>query len=371
MAQKSKTLPRTELLSRVGRLAQVAGVTVGEYVDGPERHVRYVDMHSGSGLDLRVLIDRGFDLGEMRIEGVPVAWRSPTGFRSPYLSHSEEESGAGLLRSFDGLLVTCGLDHIRGAATGPATHFGPRRDSVNYTMHGRISSSPAQLTGYGETWDGDSCTLWCEGLVRQAMLYGESLSLRRRVEMRLGESRVDIIDRVQNDGFRPCPHMLMYHVNFGYPLLDEGAELMLPYECPDTPQINASRARMAVQPVPTKASAPDELLDLHIPSAGVPPSSSMYSCGVINDRLHGGLAIELKYDSTTLPHLQVWRNLSEGIYVLALEPSTHMAKKRAELEQAGAITQLLPGEYVDYRIALEAHVGALAISALRNRNRGA
>ena len=128
---------------------------------------------------------------------------------------------------------------------------------------------------------------------------------------------------------------------------------------------------MAVQPVPTKASAPDELLDLHIPSAGVPPSSSMYSCGVINDRLHGGLAIELKYDSTTLPHLQVWRNLSEGIYVLALEPSTHMAKKRAELEQAGAITQLLPGEYVDYRIALEAHVGALAISALRNRNRGA
>lgn len=362
-------LPPNEVLRRVGQLCQVAGVSLGEYIDGPERHVRFIDMRSGSGLELRVLVDRGFDIGEMRIDGVPIAWRSPTGFRSPYLNHPEEESGAGLLRSFDGLLVTCGLDHIRGAATGPASHFGPRRESVNYTMHGRISSSPAQLTGYGESWQGDVCTLWCEGVVRQAMLYGESLSLLRRIEVRLGESRVAIIDRVVNNGFRPTPHMLMYHVNFGYPLLDEGAELLLPREYPAIPGAAATRARMAMQPGPALAPAADELLDMYIPPDRE-ASPNMYSCGVINDRLRGGLALEVTYDPATLPYLQVWRNLSEGIYVLALEPGTHPAKRRAELEQSGAIAHLQPGQAVDYRLTLEAHIGGGSIADMRKRYGG-
>jgi hypothetical protein len=163
--------------------------------------------------------------------------------------------------------------------------------------------------------------------------------------------------------------MLMYHVNFGYPLLDEGAELLLPREYPASPGAAATRARMAVQPGPAVAPAADELLDMYIPPDRE-ASPNMYSCGVINDRLRGGLALEVTYDPATLPYLQVWRNLSEGIYVLALEPGTHPAKRRAELEQSGAIAHLQPGQTVDYRLTLEAHIGGVSIAEMRKRYGG-
>ena len=94
-------------------------------------------------------------------------------------------------------------------------------------MHGRISQVPARLLGYGER-EGDACTLWAEGEVAQMAVFGENLVLTRRVEAALGDTTITVEDRVENRGFRPTPHMLLYHYNFGYPLLDDGAELLVP-----------------------------------------------------------------------------------------------------------------------------------------------
>ena len=55
--------------------------------------------------------------------------------------------------------------------------------------------------------------------------------VRARYETDLG-FRVagKITDRVVNHGFRPTPHMFFYHVNLGFPLLDEGARVLAPIE---------------------------------------------------------------------------------------------------------------------------------------------
>src|SRR6185312_4163754 len=40
------------------------------------------------------------------------------------------------------------------------------RKTVDSSLHGRIGMIPGKLLGYGERWDGDECTLWCEGVMQ-------------------------------------------------------------------------------------------------------------------------------------------------------------------------------------------------------------
>ena len=80
------------------------------------------------------------------------------------------------LRSMSGLLATAGLDHTLGPAEVDASEYNlqsPR--TIYHGLHGRIANTPAKLQGCGELWNGDRCTLWAEGLVRQAALFGENL----------------------------------------------------------------------------------------------------------------------------------------------------------------------------------------------------
>ena len=54
---------REELLARVGRLEQLAGIRLVEGGDGAERGVRMLRCWSGAGFDFEILVDRGFDVG--------------------------------------------------------------------------------------------------------------------------------------------------------------------------------------------------------------------------------------------------------------------------------------------------------------------
>src|SRR5439155_19266786 len=88
---------------------------------------------------------------------------------------------------------------------------------------------PGATLGYGEEWrSADACTLWAEGEVRQAAIFGEHLRLRRRVEAYLGCNTIRLVDTITNFGFDRTPHMLLYHVNLGWPLVDEGARFVAP-----------------------------------------------------------------------------------------------------------------------------------------------
>ncbi|PJI40316.1 aldose 1-epimerase family protein [Ferrovibrio sp.] len=352
-----QSFTRAELLRRIGRLEQVAGIVPGSYDDGPERAVRYLDLRSGGGLEARVMVDRGFDIGELRFNGVPLSWRSANGFRAPGLHVPEEEKGAGLLRSMDGMMVTCGLDHVRGAAEGPAGHFGPRRETAQYPLHGRISQTPARFLSQGENWDNDDCRFHCEGLVRQSMMYGETLELQRRIEMLLGSASLTITDRVRNAGHRPTPHMQLYHLNFGFPLLDAEATLLLP---PGRGPQTEARAAFLTQQLPS-AEAADEILEVD-PRPG---PDGRVSVTLVNPGLNGGLAVQVDYDAKALPALQIWRHLGPGMNVLAIEPATNRASRRAELDQSGHIRFLEPGEEIVYSLTLSIHAGAAALERLR------
>ncbi|MGP1397823.1 MAG: aldose 1-epimerase family protein [Inquilinaceae bacterium] len=353
------------LARRTGRLSQVAGTELVTMAEGPARGVRVLQADAGDGLTFRVAVDRGFDLVAADYRGVPIGWQSPVGVQNPALHPGALEGGLGFLRSFNGLLVTCGLDHFGGGETGPADHFGyPYRDTVYYPMHGRIGHQPAELLGHGLAWDGDRATVWCAGRVRQATVFGEVLELERRIEAEVGGAAIAITDVVTNRGFRPTPHMLLYHFNFGYPLLDEGAEFLAPVRqvawMSHDPRGQGVGYRHQAGPDPDFV----EQVYQHVP---VPGSDHLVPAALINPSLRGGMAALLEFDSRQLPALLEWQCLQAGLYVLGIEPITNHVAGRAAAERRGEMIRLEAGESRRYDLRLSVLDGADAIAGLRRR----
>ncbi len=317
-------------------LAQVTGVRLMTLSDGVERGVRMLEFRTGGGLRFTVLVDRAMDIGDCDYKGQAIGWQSPTGFRHPALHEYEGEDGLAWTRSFSGLMVTCGLDHILSPCEVPADNYGyPGRKFVRHSLHGRVSTIPARLLGHGELWIGDRCVLWAEGIVRQSAVFGEDLHLVRRIEADVGENAIRIVDRVINHGFRPTPHMYFYHFNVGYPLLDEGSRFIAPiknvvWAAHDGDAYRAQNVgyRTAVAP---QLKFGEQVWEHELSADGAGKART----AVVNDRLNFGLEIETHIDQ--LPCLYQWQHFQAGQYALGIEPSTHhvlgdlAARERGEM----------------------------------------
>ena len=350
---------RRELLRRVGRLDQLAGVRLVTLADGMARGVRVLEFRTGGGLELDVLVDRAFDVGRFDLGGVALAWHANPGIVGPWYSEPEEW---GWFRSWGGgMLVTCGLDHTLGPGEDSAEHFDQThvRTTQRFGLHGRVSNLPARLVGYGERWDGDDCVLWAEGEVLQSMVYGEHLQLRRRIEADLGGRQVRIHDIVENVGHTPVSHMLLYHCNAGFPLVDDGSRLLIPARATTTDYGVPIEGYRTLGPPVARAREACFEHDL------IPEPDGRVPAAIVNDRL--GLGLAQVFDHAQLPFLTVWRMLGEDHYGVALEPSTNRDAGRWDARERGELKMLEPGELRRYDLELGVLRGAEEIAAFEER----
>jgi hypothetical protein len=347
-----------ELLKRVGRLDQAAGVRLVTLGDGLERGVRVLEFRTGSGFVFEVLVDRAFDIGRCEYRGMPIGWESAVGYGGPWYA---EPPGLGFLRNWGGgLLTTCGIDHALFMATDTAEQYHyPPKTTEEFGLHGRISNKPARLAGYGVRWEGDEAVLWAEGEVSQASVFGENLALTRRVEANVGGAHFTIRDEVSNRGWDPTPHMMLYHINIGFPVVDEGAELLVPTRSA-TPRgdfpVEGYRTLEAPQPAHVERVVEHDVLT---ESGGTVP------VGIVN-RARGIGAYEV-FDANQLPFHFVWRMLGEGTYVVGIEPCTNRTAGRLDARERGELIVLGPGESRQYDLELGALTTEGEIDAFTNR----
>jgi hypothetical protein len=331
-----RSMSRLDIERHAGALSQFGGVRLMTLGDGLERGIRMLEFRTGTGLRFTVLIDRAMDIADCEYQGRAIGWNSPAGFRHPGLHEYEGEGGLSWLRSFSGLLVTCGLDHILFMDEDDASQYvyGPRKTTAS-SLHGRIGTIPARLSGYGETWDGDECTLWCEGVVQQATVFGEDLHLHRRIEAKLGSNTIELHDRVVNHGFYRTPHMLCYHINVGHPVLAEGSR----YLAPIGDVVWAAHAGEAYRKQEVgyqKMPAPQDRFHEQVwQHELVADRDGRVPVALVNDAL--GLGFKVETLASQFPCQYEWQNLQAGQYAVGIEPSTNhvfgkkFARERNEL----------------------------------------
>jgi hypothetical protein len=368
MRLHGRELDRSSLARLAGDLSAMGGVRSVVLEDGVERGIRALEFRTGTGLAFDVLVDRAMDIGPAEHSGRSFGWRSATGFRHPALHEYRDEDGISWLRSFSGLMVSAGLDHtLFTAEVDSAQYRYPFRKTVWNGLHGRVANIPAQLMGYGQEWRADDvCTLWAEGEIRQAAVFGEHLRLRRRIEADLGGNAIRLVDTVTNHGFDPTPHMLLYHINLGWPLVDEGARLVAPIA--RTPWFTDSvrDQRVSYQRFPGPQPGFVEQVYAHDLVAA---DDGRVAVAVINERLAMGVQVE--WLAAEFPHFFEWLHLREGAYSVGLEPSTHAVTGEAAARADGSMIWLQAGESRTYHTTFTVLDGAAhidhAVEAIRSR----
>ncbi len=329
---------REELTRLTGTPDQVAGIRLVEALEGVERGSRRLEAWTGSGLSFTVLPDRCMDISACHYKGMSLAWQSPIGDAHPAFF---EPAGQGWLRTFQGgLLVTCGLD----------TFGSPVRDgNEELGQHGRATSLPARQVEHHTRWDGPEYILEMRGSMRQARIFGENILLERRISTSMGSSKLCIEDTVTNEAFTPQAHMLLYHINAGFPLLSENT--LLKFDSLEViPEDEPSRRGLAewasFQP-PTPGFIEQNFV--HRPKTD---PDGWAEVQVLNPQLKLGL--RLRYHTGNLPYLNEWKMMGEGLYVLSVEPlNCNHLPGRAAMRAQKTLPELQPGEIRKYRLELE------------------
>ena len=331
----------TNWLKKVSNIAQVGGIELSTLADGAGRGTRIAWINTGSGLRFKVVIDRAMDIADAFYNAHSLSWISQLGVTA---AQPFADKGADWLRTFGGgLLVTCGLTHAGG----------PEEDAYGQRgLHDRISNIPAEIIAIQQPDPAQGIMdMRITGVIRQGNPLGQILELKRTIRAVLGESKIYIDDEVLNRSNFPVPHMLLYHFNFGWPLVDAGADLLWDGKWYAREQGEANKIFKAGQdfkkclaPIADHNGNGEEAAFIDVDS----DSNGHCQCGIRNEKI--GLEVALDFNKAQLPWLTNWQHWGEGEYVTGLEPGTNPPYGQKKCREQGELIMLAPAARKNYNI---------------------
>lgn len=339
-------MDKIQMLKYTGTMQQLAYTRECTVHEGRASGLRAVEVKND---DMRylVLADKCLDVAELDYKGMTLSFTSKPGLngRNHFDTHGQEA-----LRSImGGLFFTSGLQNI----CVPCESNG-----VEYPMHGRIRTTPAEHLCSDAYWDGDDYILEVKGEMRQSHLFGANLVLRRTVRSVFGSGKIDIIDEVENQTAEEADLMLMYHCNFGYPLLRPGTRLILPSKSVKGREPWAQAHVDCWETVCAPLDGEEEYVFLH-QLAGDEQGNSF--AAIVNDEL--GFGVRLDFDLNTQPYFIEWMSMKTGDYALGLEPSNSSVYGRKHHESEGTMHRIAPFAKENYRLSFTILKDADAIAA--------
>ncbi|NBX29589.1 DUF4432 family protein [bacterium] len=334
----------------LGNLAVRTRRLAGGVRDG----VLLVELVAG-GTKVFVLPDRGLGIWKIMADGCELGWQSPVhGPVHPRFVPIAEPSGIGWLDGFDELVARCGL-----VSNGAPDFDASGR--LRHPLHGRIANLPAHHLDV--TLDEAAGTITLTGAVDETRFLVHALRMTTSLTLHAGRPRVSWTDTVKNLSDRPATMQMLYHVNFGPPLLGPGAELIAAVE-ELAPRDSAAVADAATwgRYVTPQAGRGEQV---HFARVRPDPQGTATALLIGPDHRN---AASLTWQADTLPCFTVWKNqggLADG-YVTGLEPATNYPNPRSHEEAQGRVVPLAPGGSVRFDVAIEHHHGD-AIAAERSR----
>lgn len=294
---------------RISNFQQQASLRRYTMTEGSEKGLDVIDCDNGK-IRFLLNVSKALDIMQLYHEGQNVSFLSKNAFVAREIPFTRRFEG--------GMLYTCGYN---AAGNVPG-----------HELHGTLHTTPARVT----RMECDENGILVEAQIHDTELFGKNLVLRRRITSAIGSGSVTVEDELTNEGFTEAGYGVLYHVNFGYPMLDEGAKI----------------SANVVSCVPRNAWAKENvgtMYEIEAPEAGKEETCYFLrlrtpEISLTNEKI--GKKCTLSYSHDTLPEFTEWKSMASGDYALGLEPCSTV------LDEAFTYTKIAPSETKKFFICL-------------------
>ena len=337
---------------------------------GKQEGVEVIEVDNGR-LRFTMIPTRGMSVLRAEQGDVRLGWDSPVQeVVHPQFVNLASRGGLGWLEGFNEFIVRCGLESF--GAPGPDTFRTATggEAKMDLTLHGKIANTPASEVEVVID-RAPPHRIRVRGRVDERSLFGPQFELWTEISTEPGSNEFRVEDQIRNVGASAQEFQLLYHVNYGAPLLEAGA-----------------RFRAAVKSVTPRndysAKHVGHFDTYAAPKAGF--AEQVYflepladAAGRTQVMLHNAAAdrgVSMSFAVAQLPCFTLWKNtgaIADG-YVTGLEPGTGFPNPRSVERQAGRVPQLAPGEArcfaLDFAILDDAKQVAKSVSVINSKGCG-
>jgi Domain of unknown function (DUF4432) len=292
-------------------------------------------------LVLTVLPTRGMGILEVKMGGIRLGWDSPVKeVVNPAFINLHGRGGLGWLEGFNEWLVRCGLESNGAPGVDEFVTNTGDRGTMELTLHGRIANLPAQEVEVAVDSE-PPYRLRVRGRVDERAVFGPKLELQTELSTEPGSTAFRIVDVVTNRGDLPQEFELLYHINFGRPILEAGAEFLAPIS-----RVRPFNERAASGIAHfNRFGAPHRGFIEQVYGMELIAADNGRTAVMLRNR-EKDRAVALEYRRAELPFFTLWKNTgseSEG-YVAGLEPGTNFPHNRRFERAFGRVPKLAPSE---------------------------
>lgn len=294
------------LMKQLGNMDQIAGIREYQLLRGKGTGTHVAEFHNAAGLRFTVVPDRCMDLYDLSYKGVNFSFHTKNGLIAPQFFSTVNGDFSDNWPA--GMLFTCGLANVSEHCV---------TDGVNPT-HGRVGQLPAEHFGTDAHWEADDYILRAQGEIHQTRLCGRHLSVCRTIETTLYGKSLKLRDVITNHEAQDEPYMLLYHLNFGYPIVQSDSKVAVS-PC-ETTQLHGENPDYANHSLPVDGA--DEDLFLHR------FKGDRAGAVIWNEGLELGAYVA--FDTTHLPNMVHWKQMRSHDYVVGLEPGNTCGLNRVD-----------------------------------------
>jgi hypothetical protein len=324
--------------------------------DGVRAGVDLIELENGA-MTIVVLPTRGMGIHRLVMKNDPevrtIGWQSPIrGPVHPSFVNLGEPSGLGWLDGFDEFFVRCGLE------SNGAPDFDSQTGRLIYPLHGRIANRPAHDVEL--TIDTDKQEIAVRGIVEEARFHFLKLRMTTTITTKFGSRSFAVRDEIENFSSTPATMQMLYHINFGLPLLDAGSRVVAPVKklVPRTPRAASGIKTWDSYSAPEPGF--DEMVyffELHAADDG--------STRTMLKNAHATRGVSLLFNKQQLPWFTLWKDTADAAdgYVTGLEPGTNFPNPRSFETAKERVARLAPGQKQVFDIVVEVHASAGEVAA--------
>ncbi len=330
---------------------------------GKQEGVDLIEVDNGA-MQLAVVPTRGMGLLWARAGDVRLGWDSPVKEAvHPKFINLHDRGGLGWLEGFNEWVVRCGLEFAGHPGTDRFINNVGDEAEMELTLHGKVANIPASEVEVLIDRE-PPYRIRVRGKVEERMFYGPKLELWTELSTEPGSMRLRLEDHLTNRGAFDQEFEIIYHSNYGPPLLEKGsrfvgaARRITPFNAHAAEGLN----HYGEYAGPTKGFI-EQVYCIY------PYGDAQNRTTVLLENAAGDRAVSMTFSLDELPVFTVWKNTTapEEGYVTGLEPGTNFSYNRRLEREAGRVQKLKPGETRRFAIEYAVHSGRDDVSAAVDR----